>query len=74
MKDTMELEERVQNLDKEFSQVGTDLKEILFGIRAFLMEVDSPLRVDPNVGRTCSRILLEKKVEEDGDREEGATA
>lgn len=74
MKGAMELEERVQNLDQEFSQVATELREILLGIRAFLMEADSPLRVDPNVGRTYSQMLLEKKVDEDGDRQEGGTA
>ena len=67
----MEIEDRVKAIEEELPGVKGELKGILLDIRAFIMGVRSPIRGDSGKATSRSQILLEKRVEEDGDREEG---
>ena len=42
----MEIEERINALEAELQQTKDELKEILFDIRTYLMEVQSPIPND----------------------------
>jgi hypothetical protein len=66
----MEIEDRLKAIEDELPGVKGELKRILLDLRAFVMEVCSPIRGDSSKGNIRSRILLEKRVEADGDREE----
>ena len=45
--DDMDIEERTKILEDEFQEAKQEVKRILLDIRAFLMEVNSPLRYEP---------------------------
>jgi len=42
----MELEDRIDKIDAEFQETKDELKEILFDIRAYLMEAMTPIPND----------------------------
>ena len=67
----MELEERLKVLEDEFPKERDQIRRILLDMRASLMEAYTPLRVESGMGRTPSQIRSEKRMEEDGDEEEG---
>jgi hypothetical protein len=66
----MEIEDRLKAIEDELPGVKGELRRILLDIRAFVMEAYSPIGVDSSRGKSRSQILQEKKVEENGDREE----
>ena len=66
----MEIEDRVKAIEDELPGVRGELKRILLDLRAFVMEMCSPIRGDSSQARSRSQILLEKRVEENGNREE----
>jgi len=66
----MEIEDRLKAMEDELPGVKVELKRILLDLRAFVMEVCSPIRGDSGKAKTRSQILLEKRVEEDGNRQE----
>ncbi len=42
----MEIEDRINAIEQDLQQTKDDLKEILFDIRTYLMEVQSPIPND----------------------------
>ncbi|MCK4723734.1 MAG: hypothetical protein KAT75_10535 [Dehalococcoidia bacterium] len=66
----MDIEERVKALEDEFPAEKEGLKHILLDIRTFFMAVRTPLRRDSNMGQSPVQISSEKRVEQDGNREE----
>jgi hypothetical protein len=44
----MNAEERIKQIETEFSSLSKDLKQVLLDIRIFLMEANSPLRDELN--------------------------
>lgn len=42
----MEQEERIKELEAEFQEIKDELKEMLFDIRAYLMEAQTPIPND----------------------------
>ena len=66
----MDIEDRVKAIEDELPGVRRELRRMLLDIRAFVMEAYSPMGVDSSRGKSRSQILQEKKVEEDGNREE----
>ncbi len=51
----MDAEQRIKALEDEFQVVKQELKMILLDIRAFVMEVQSPIRADSHVATPSSR-------------------
>jgi len=66
----MDIEERVKALEDEFPAEKEGLKRILLDIRTFFMAVRTPLRRDSYMGQSPVQIGSEKRVEQDGNREE----
>jgi hypothetical protein len=48
----MEIEERLKALEDEFSQTKNETRQLMMDIRALLMEAASPLRGQPNGGKS----------------------
>ena len=67
----MEIEDRLKVLEDEFPRERDQIRRILLDMRAFFMEAHTPLRVESGMGRTPSQIRSEKRMEQDGDQEEG---
>ncbi len=51
----MDAEQRIEALEDEFQAVKQELKVILLDIRAFVMEAQSPIRVDSHMTTHSSR-------------------
>ncbi len=67
----MDIEERIKALEDEFPAEREDLKRILLDIRTFLMIAHTPLRRDSDMEQSHAQVSLEKRVEQDGNREKG---
>lgn len=66
----MDIEERIKSLEDEFPAEKEGLKRILMDIRTFFMTISTPLRRDSYMGQSPVQISSEKRVEQDGNREE----
>lgn len=66
----MDIEERIKALEDELPAERKDLKRILMDIRAFFMIAHTPLRRDLDMEDSPAEVNLEKRVEQNGNREE----
>lgn len=66
----MDIEERVKTLEAEINETKEELNAVLLDLRAYILEMENPLRPFEPRKKQQQPVLSEKGVDENGNRKQ----